>query len=78
MAASFIDEQRALEKSSSFVDDMKALGGEPTSFIDDMKALGTTDDTGSVLGDIGRAIYDIPVQAKAAVAGAIEGTDPFA
>ena len=78
MAASFIDEQRALEKSSSFVDDMKALGGEPTSFIDDMKALGTTDDTGSVLGDIGRAIYDIPIQAKAAIASAIEGTDPFA
>lgn len=33
---------------------------------------------GSVLGDIGRAIADVPLQFKAAVAAALEGKDPFA
>lgn len=74
------DEPSAPVRNVTDDSDIKALADEPSSSTPDadIKALADEGaDTGSVWGDIGGAIYDIPVHSKAAIARLLEGSDPY-
>ena len=77
MTDGFLDNLSKPEQTpTGFLDNLSPPSGiAATGFLDD---LAPQQETGTVFGDIGRALYDIPVQLKGAVAGALEGTQPFA